>query len=73
MNENTNYTLEKDSEAKIADALTSIASSLKRIESYIISDPGVRFFSVDNYANDIHIDFNELLQLNNIEINVQFV
>ncbi len=53
MNENTNYALEKDSEAKIADALTSIASSLKRIESYIISDPGDEQESVWKVPDDV--------------------
>ena len=41
--------------------------------NYILKDPGTRFFSIDNYANDIYVDFNEIIQLNNIEINVQFV
>ena len=41
--------------------------------NYILEDPAVRFFSIDNYENDIYVDFNEILQLNNIEMNVQFV
>lgn len=41
--------------------------------NYILEVPGVRFFSIDNYENDIYVDFNEIIQLNNIEMNVQFV
>ena len=41
--------------------------------NFIIKDPGVRFFSVENYPNDIYVDFNEVIQLNNLEINMQFV
>jgi hypothetical protein len=46
---------------------------LAELINYILGDPGARFFSIDNYANDIYVDFNEILQLNNIEINVQYV
>lgn len=33
----------------------------------------VRFSSIDNLDKDIHIDFNEIIQLNNLTINVNFV
>ena len=46
---------------------------LAELINYILGDAGARFFSIDNYDNDIYVDFNEILQLNNIEMNVQFV
>jgi hypothetical protein len=46
---------------------------LSDLINYILEDPGARFFSIDNYENDIYVDFNEIIQLNNIEMNVQFV
>lgn len=46
---------------------------LAELINFIIEDPGARFFSVDNYENDIYVDFNEIIQLNNIDLNVQFV
>jgi len=46
---------------------------LSELINFIIEDPGARFFSIDNYENDIYVDFNEILQLNNIDLNVQFV
>jgi hypothetical protein len=46
---------------------------LSHLINYVLTDPGARFFSIDNYSDDIYVDFNELIQLNNIEINVQFV
>jgi len=41
--------------------------------NYILEDAGARFFSIVNYENDIYVDFNEIIQLNNIEMNIQFV
>ncbi len=46
---------------------------LSELTNFVLQDPGARFFSIDNYPNDIYVDFNEIIQLNNIEINVQFV
>ena len=46
---------------------------LSELINYVINDPGARFFSIDNYPNDIYVDFNEILQLNNLELNVQYV
>ena len=43
------------------------------LTNFVLRNAGARFFSVDNYSGDIYTSFNELLQLNNIEINVQFV
>ena len=46
---------------------------LSELINYVIEDPGARFLSIDNYENDIYVDFNEILQLNNIELTIQFV
>lgn len=46
---------------------------LANLINYVLKDPGARFFAINNYSDDIYVDFNELIQLNNIEINVQFV
>jgi hypothetical protein len=46
---------------------------ISELINYVLGDPGARFFSIENYDNDIYVDFNEILQLNNIEINVQYV
>jgi hypothetical protein len=43
------------------------------VTNHVLHDPGARFFSIDNYKNDIYVDFNEIIQLNNIEINVKIV
>ena len=39
----------------------------------IFNIPEVRFSSIDNIKNNISLNFNELLQLNNIEIDVKYV
>jgi len=36
----------------------------------IITAPEVRFATIDNLDSDVHIDFNEIIQLNNFTINV---
>jgi len=46
---------------------------LSELINFVLQDPGARFFSIDNYPNDVYVDFNEIIQLNNIEINIQFV
>lgn len=46
---------------------------LSELINFVIEDPGARFFSINNYENDIYVDFNEILQLNNIDLTVQFV
>lgn len=46
---------------------------LADLQNFLLKDPGVRFLSIDNYSNDVYVDFNEILQLNNIELNVKFV
>ena len=35
--------------------------------------PEIRFCKLDNIPNDIKLNFNEVLQLNNVEINVEYV
>jgi hypothetical protein len=33
----------------------------------------IRFSTIDNYSEDIKLDFNEIVQLNNVEINIEYV
>ena len=35
--------------------------------------PEIRFSSIDNLKNTVKLDFNEILQLNNIQIKVTYV
>ena len=35
--------------------------------------PEIRFSKLDNLADDIKLNFNEILQLNNLEINIEYV
>lgn len=49
------------------------AAIFSEVTNYVLKDAGVRFFSIDNYSSDIYVDFNEIIQLNNIELNVQYV
>ena len=35
--------------------------------------PEVSYVTVDNLNNDIYISYNEVIQLNNLEINVEYV
>ena len=35
--------------------------------------PEIRFSKLDNLTQDIKLNFNEILQLNNLEINVEYV
>tara|TARA_R110000851_G_scaffold62973_1_gene144228 strand:+ start:236 stop:1837 length:1602 start_codon:yes stop_codon:yes gene_type:complete len=39
----------------------------------VIVVPGVNAFKVDNYPENVYVNFNELLQLNNFEINVEYI
>tara|TARA_Y100000296_G_scaffold86097_2_gene124629 strand:+ start:2479 stop:4107 length:1629 start_codon:yes stop_codon:yes gene_type:complete len=39
----------------------------------IFNIPEVRFSSIDNISNIIQLDFNEIIQLNNFSINVEYV
>ena len=46
---------------------------LGELLSWVIKVPEVRFFKVDNLDSDIFVNFNEIIQLNNLEINVEYV
>ena len=35
--------------------------------------PQVRFAEVDNFDTDVSVDFNEVIQLNNLVINISYV
>jgi len=39
----------------------------------IFEVPQVRFSTIDNLGNDVHVDFNEIIQLNNLTINVELL
>lgn len=47
--------------------------SIADVTSSILTLPEVRFFKLDNIDSDIYINFNEIIQLNNFELNVEFV
>lgn len=47
--------------------------SLGALNRQIFKVPDVRFAVVDNYSDDIVIEFNEIIQLNNLTINVNKV
>ena len=46
---------------------------LSDLITFVLQVPGVRYFSVDNYTNDVYADYNEIIQLNNFEVTVNFV
>jgi predicted phage baseplate assembly protein len=39
----------------------------------IFEVPQVRYSTIDNVSDDIHVDFNEIIQLNNLTINVELL
>ena len=39
----------------------------------LFSVPEIRFSKLDNLKDDIKLNFNEILQLNNLEINIEYV
>ena len=43
------------------------------LTNFVLEDSAVRFFKVENYATDIFVNFNEIAQINNFELNVQIV
>lgn len=47
--------------------------NLSELTNHILKTAEVRFFSVDNVSSDVFVNFNELIQLNNFEINVELV
>tara|TARA_R100001530_G_scaffold131192_1_gene102708 strand:- start:103 stop:711 length:609 start_codon:yes stop_codon:yes gene_type:complete len=46
---------------------------LAKLNRALFTIPEIRFSKVDNLTEDIKLNFNEILQLNNIEINVELV
>jgi len=46
---------------------------LSDLQRQIFSVPEIRFSNIDNFSEDIQLGFNEILQLNNVEINIEFV
>lgn len=47
--------------------------SLADLANYMLRLPSIRYFKVDNLDNDIFLNFNELIQLNNFEINIELI
>ena len=43
------------------------------LTNFVLEDNAVRYFKVENYTSDIFSGFNEIVQLNNFELNVQIV
>ena len=68
---------------RAADALTSYfhvdrrefgeALSISRLQNFMHDVPGVRYFTVDNFPGDIHVNFNEIVQLNNFELTIDLI
>ena len=47
--------------------------SLADLNNFMLQVPEVRFFKVNNIDSDIYLNFNEIIQLNNFEFNVELV
>ena len=47
--------------------------SLSKLQNHMLQVPEVRYFQLDNIDKDIFVNFNEIIQLNNFEINVELV
>jgi len=43
------------------------------LANFVMNNPDIRFFKVTNYDQDIYVNFNEIIQLNNYELNFEFV
>lgn len=46
---------------------------LSDLVSYILQLPEIRFAKINNLSSDIEVNFNEIIQLNNFEINVEYL
>ena len=46
---------------------------LADLNRYIFETEDVRFSSIDNIHSNIHVEFNEIIQLNNVSVNVTLV
>ena len=47
--------------------------NFSNLTSAVLGVDNVRMFTVDNFAGDISVSFNEIIQLNNYEISVNYV
>jgi hypothetical protein len=47
--------------------------SISDLQNFILQVPEVRFFNTDNLDKDVFVSFNEVIQLNNFELNVELV
>jgi len=47
--------------------------ALSDLQRAIFSVPEIRFSRIDNFSEDIKLGFNEIVQLNNAEINIEYV
>lgn len=47
--------------------------SLADLNNFMLQVPEVRFFKINNIDSDIYLNFNEIIQLNNFEFNVELV
>ena len=68
---------------KAANALTNyfnvdnmnfgVKLSIADLTNHMLTVPEVRFFNVDNIEKDVFVNFNEIVQLNNFEFNIELV
>jgi hypothetical protein len=47
--------------------------SFNDLANYMLRLPSIRYFKIDNLDGDIFLNFNELIQLNNFEINIEYI
>lgn len=47
--------------------------NIGELTNHVLSLSEIRFFKIDNVLEDIFVNFNELVQLNNLEINIELV
>tara|TARA_R110000824_G_scaffold71214_2_gene182473 strand:+ start:2058 stop:3677 length:1620 start_codon:yes stop_codon:yes gene_type:complete len=74
---------EEEIKRKASDKITSFFNvdnrdfgerfKISELTRDLFSIPEVRFANIDNLTEDIKLNFNEILQLNNSEINVEYV
>ena len=46
---------------------------IDELANYVLQSNNIRFFRIDNYKDDIFVSHNEIIQLNNLTLNVEFV
>jgi hypothetical protein len=49
------------------------AFGIQDLVRYILKVPEIRFTTIDNLKNDVIVNFNEIIQINNYEINVEYI